>query len=324
MKAALCKSFDGPQSLIVEDIPEPMPGPGQIRIKVEAAALNFFDTLIIRNKYQYKPELPFSPAAEMAGTVDVLGEGATGFTKGQRVLAYSGWGGAREKAVVKAEMAIPVPEGVAPEIAAGLTVTYGTAMHGLRDRGSLREGETLAVLGAAGGAGLAAVEIGARIGARVIAVASSADKLAICKQHGASEVINYAEQDLKEALKALTGGKGADVVYDCVGAEHTEPAVRALAWEGRLLVVGFAGGDIPKIPINLLLLKGCSLVGVFWGEFNRRDPSAHRANIEQVLSWVASGALSPRVHSTYPLARIADALTAIERREATGKVIVVP
>lgn len=324
MKAALCKSFDGPQSLIVEDIPEPMPGPGQIRIKVEAAALNFFDTLIIRNKYQYKPELPFSPAAEMAGTVDVLGEGATGFTKGQRVLAYSGWGGAREKAVVKAEMAIPVPEGVAPEIAAGLTVTYGTAMHGLRDRGSLREGETLAVLGAAGGAGLAAVEIGARIGARVIAVASSADKLAICKQHGASEVINYAEQDLKEALKALTGGKGADVVYDCVGAEHTEPAVRALAWEGRLLVVGFAGGDIPKIPINLLLLKGCSLVGVFWGEFNRRSPSAHRANIEQVLAWVASGALSPRVHSTYPLARIADALTAIERREATGKVIVVP
>jgi NADPH2:quinone reductase len=321
MKAALCKSLDGPPGLVIEDIAAPQPGPGEVLIGVKAAALNFFDTLITRGKYQSKPELPFSPSAEVAGVVEALGPGVTGVRLGERVAAYVGWGGAREKVVAKADAIVPIPEGVSDAVASSISVTYGTAIHGLKDRGHLKAGETVAVLGAAGGAGLAAVEIAKLLGARVIAVASSAEKLAVCREHGADEAVNYASADLKDGLRALTGGRGVDVVYDCVGGDSSEAALRAMAWQGRFLVVGFASGDIPKIPLNLLLLKGCDAIGVFWGEAVKRDPGANRANMRQVLDWIAQGKLAPHIHGTYALADIREALGVIDRREAVGKVV---
>jgi NADPH2:quinone reductase len=321
MKAALCKSLDGPAALVVEDIAAPQPGPGEVLIGVRAAALNFFDTLITRGKYQSKPDLPFSPSAEVAGVVEALGAGVSGVQIGERVAAYVGWGGAREKVVASADAVVEVPDGVSDVVASGISVTYGTAIHGLKDRGHLQAGETVAVLGAAGGAGLAAVEIAKLMGARVIAVASSADKLAVCREHGADEAVNYASADLKDGLRALTGGRGVDVVYDCVGGESSEAALRAMAWKGRFLVVGFASGDIPKIPLNLLLLKGCDAVGVFWGEAVKRDPEANRANMRQVLDWIAQGRFAPRIHGTFPLEQVREALGVIDRREAVGKVV---
>jgi NADPH:quinone reductase len=321
MKAALCKSLDGPAGLVIEDIAPPQPGPGEVLIAVKAAALNFFDTLITRGKYQSKPDLPFSPSAEVAGVVEALGSGVTGVRVGERVAAYVGWGGAREKVVANADAVVPIPDGVSDAVASGISVTYGTAIHGLKDRGHLKAGETVAVLGAAGGAGLAAVEIAKLMGARVIAVASSAEKLAVCREHGADEAVNYASADLKDGLRALTGGRGVDVVYDCVGGDSSEAALRAMAWQGRFLVVGFASGDIPKIPLNLLLLKGCDAIGVFWGEAVKRDPAANRANMRQVLDWIAQGKLVPHIHGTYPLADIRTALGIIDRREAVGKVV---
>ena len=321
MKAALCKSLGGPASLTVEEIAAPEPGPGEVLIAVKAAALNFFDTLITRGKYQSKPELPFSPAAEVAGVIAALGPGVTGLEAGDRVAAYLGWGGAREKVIARADAVVPIPAGVADEVAAGIAVTYGTAIHGLKDRAHLKPGETVAVLGAAGGAGLAAVELAKLMGARVIAVASSEDKLAVTRAHGADEAVNYAGTDLKDGLKALTGGRGVDVVYDCVGGESSEAALRAMAWQGRFLVIGFASGEIPRIPLNLLLLKGCDAVGVFWGEAVKRDPAGHRRNMRQILDWIAEGRLAPRVHGTFPLDGIREALDVIERREAVGKVV---
>ncbi len=321
MKAAVCKSLDGPGGLVVEEIAPPEPGPGEIVIAVKAAALNFFDTLITRGKYQVKPELPFSPSAEVAGVVKALGAGVTGLKPGDRVVAYLGWGGAREEVVARAEAVIPIPHGVSDAVAAGVSVTYGTAIHGLKDRARLKAGETVAVLGAAGGAGLAAVEIAKLMGARVIAVASSEEKLAVAKAHGADEAVNYGSSDLKDGLRALTGGKGVDVVYDCVGGPSSEAALRATAWQGRFLVVGFASGEITKIPLNLLLLKGCDVLGVFWGEAVKRVPAGHRANMRQVLKWVAEGRLNPRIHATYALEDIGTALAVIDRREAVGKVV---
>lgn len=321
MKAALCKSLDGPEALVVEEVAAPRPGPGEVLITVKAAALNFFDTLITRGKYQAKPELPFSPSAEVAGVVAELGSGVEGVRVGERVAAYIGWGGAREQVVARAEAVVAIPEGVSDAVASGVSVTYGTAIHGLKDRAKLQAGETVAVLGAAGGAGLAAVEIARLMGARVIAVASSPEKLAVTRAHGADEAVNYASADLKEGLRALTGGRGVDVVYDCVGGDSSEAALRAMAWHGRFLVIGFASGDIPKIPLNLLLLKGCDAIGVFWGEAVKRDPAGHRANMRQVLDWVAVGKLDPRVHATYPLADIRAALAVLDRREAVGKVV---
>ena len=321
MKAALCKSLDGPDGIVVEDVAEPVAGPGEVIVRVRAAALNFFDTLMSRGKYQHKPELPFSPAGEIAGVVESLGPGAEGTAVGQRVQAYLGWGGARERVAVRASDLIPIPDSVSDDVAAGLSITYGTAIHGLAERGRLRPGETLAVLGASGGAGLAAVEIGKLLGAEVIAVASSADKLEVCKAHGADHLLNYGETDLKDGLKAITGGKGVDVVYDCVGGPHSEPALRAMAWKGRFLVVGFAAGEIPRLPLNLLLLKGCDAIGVFWGESVKRDPAGHRVNMLKVLDWVASGRLVPHVHATYPLGEIAEAVRVLDRRAATGKVV---
>lgn len=321
MKAVLCKTLDGPDALVVEDIAEPVAGPGEVVIKVKAAALNFFDTLITRGKYQKKPALPFSPSGEVAGTIDHVGEGVIGLVPGQRVAAYLAWGGAREKVLVPAELVIPVPETVSDEMASGVSVTYGTAIHGLKDRGRLNSGEWVAVTGASGGAGLAAIEIAKQLGGRVIAVASSAEKLEICRQHGADVLVNYAEGDLKASLKAITDGHGVDVVYDCVGGEYAEPAVRALAWGGRFLVVGFAAGEIPKLPLNLLLLKGAEAVGVFWGESVKRDPLGHRDNMIAVLNWVSEGKLVPHIHATYPLDSAAEAIRVLDRREAVGKIV---
>ena len=322
MRAVLCKRLDGPEALVIEDVPAAEPGPGEIAVTVRVAALNFFDTLITRGKYQHKPELPFSPAGEIAGVVARVGEGVSGFLPGDRVAAYLGWGGARDEVIVTTEAAIPIPSGVADEVAAGVPITYGTAIHGLKDRANVQPNEWVAVTGAAGGAGLAAIEIAKVMGARVIAVASSEEKLAICRAHGADAVIDYGKEDLKQALRERTGGAGVDVVYDCVGGDAAEPALRALRWNGRFLVVGFASGDIPKFPLNLLLVKGVSVMGVFWGEAVKRDPAGHRANMEFVLRAVADGRLRPRVHGTYPLERIAEAIGVLERREATGKVVV--
>jgi NADPH:quinone reductase len=323
MKAALCKGLEGPDGLVVEDVAEPVAGAGQVIVRVAAVGLNFADTLTTRGKYQFKPELPFSPGAEIAGVVEALGPGVSGWTAGQRVMAYVNWGGAREKVAVDAAALVAVPDAVSLEIAAGLSVTYGTAMHGLKQRGRLIAGETVVVTGAAGGAGLAAVELAALLGARVIAIASSSDKLRAAAQAGAHDGIVFPGTDLKSAVRTMTDGRGADVVYDCIGGEASEPLIRALAWQGRFLVVGFASGDIPKIPLNVLLLKGAEVSGVFWGEAVRRDPDSHSAGMRQVLDWVASGKLKPKIHATYPLARISDALGVIERREAQGKVIVV-
>ena len=322
MKAALCKSLEGPEAIVIEEIADPVPGPDEVVVRVRAAALNFLDTLITRGKYQFKPDLPFSPAAEIAGVVEAVGANVRDLKAGQRVCGYIAWGGAREKVAVPAKLMIPIPEGVRDAAAAGISVTYGTAMHGLKDRGGLKAGESVAVLGASGGAGLAAVEIAKLMGARVIAVASSAEKLAICREHGADELLNYATSDLKTGLRELTGGKGVDVVYDCVGGDYSEAALRSIAWGGRLLVIGFAAGEIPKIPLNLFLLKNAAAVGVFWGEMIMREPEQHRANMIEVLDWCAKGRLKPHVHATYPLARIGEAITALDKRQVTGKLIV--
>lgn len=324
MKAVLCKSYGPPESLVVEDISDPVVGKGEILTEVTAASLNFFDTLIIQGKYQVKPQLPFSPGAEYAGRVVEVGEGVSGFAPGDRVMAYAGFGACREKMVADASRHVPIPDGVSDEVASGLIVTYGTSIHGLRDRANLQPGETLAVLGASGGVGVSAIEIGKAMGARVIACASSDEKLAFCKEHGADEGINYSKQNLKEALKAATDGKGADVIYDPVGGDFSEAALRATAWGGRFLVIGFATGEIPRIPLNLTLLKGCSVMGVFWGSFIARDPAGYQANNKQILDWVLEGKLKPHVHGVYPLDKTSDAIGAIARREVMGKLVVKP
>lgn len=322
MKAALCKSLDGPQSLVIETRPEPVARNGEAIVRVAAVGLNFADTLITRGKYQFKPDLPFSPGAEIAGVVERVGPNDLGIHVEQPVMAYVNWGGAAEKVSVDAGSLVPIPDGVPMTVAAGLSVTYGTAIHGLADRGRLKAGETVVVTGAAGGAGQAAVEIAKLMGARVIAVVSSAEKAAVAKSAGADDVILFPGSDLKTEVRNLTGGNGADVVYDCIGGEASEPLVRALAWQGRFLVVGFAAGEIPKIPLNLLLLKGAEISGVFWGEAVKRDPAGHRANMLKVLQWVGEKRLVPRVQAIYPLERIVDALGVLERREATGKIVV--
>ncbi len=324
MKAVLCTHYAGPDELELADIDSPRAGPGEVVIGVKAAGLNFFDTLIIENKYQFKPELPFSPGAEVAGEVLRAGEGVTAFKPGDRVMAYTVWGGAREEVAVPEASVIAMPHGLDFTIAAGLIVTYGTSLHALRDRAGLQPGETLAVLGASGGVGQAAVEIGKAMGARVIACASSDDKLEFCRSLGADETVNYSSEDLKTRLKDLTGGSGVDVIYDPVGAELAEAAFRAIGWKGRFLVIGFAGGAIPKMPLNLALLKGADIVGVFWGDHLKREPELHQANMKQLLDWVLEGKVKPHVHKVYPLGQTAQALQAIARREVLGKVIVTP
>jgi NADPH:quinone reductase len=324
MKAILCTRFGGPDDLEFKEIPDPTPGPGDVVVAVKAAALNFFDTLIIAGKYQYKPPFPFSPAAEFSGVVESVGPQVTALRPGDRVLGHIGAGAARQKVVAKPERLIKLPDGLEFERAAGLTVTYGTTLHALKDRAELKSGETLAVLGAAGGSGLATIELGKIMGARVIACASSAEKLAFARQHGADEAINYSAEDLKDALRRVTDGKGADVIYDPVGGRYAEPAVRALAWGGRYLVIGFAAGEIPKIALNLVLLRSSALVGVFWGAWAERNPQAHRANMGEIARWCADGKLSAHVHAAYPLEKTADAIKALSNREVMGKLVLRP
>ena len=322
MRAVLCKAFGPPESLVLEQLEDPSPSPGQIVLEVAACAINFPDLLMIQNLYQFKPELPFAPGGEVAGTVNAIGEGVSGVNVGDRVLASTGWGGLAEKLVLDAAAAIPVPDNLDLVHACGLLYAYGTAYHALVDRAGLRSGESLLVLGAAGGVGLAAVELGALMGATVIAAASTKEKLELCQDYGAAMTINYATEDLKTRVRELTGGEGADVVYDPVGGRYSEAALRSTAWNGRFLVIGFAAGDIPKIPLNLPLLKGCSVVGVFWGAFAGREPERHRQNIADLLRWCEDGKLRPRVSSTYPLERAPEAIRELADRRAMGKVVV--
>jgi NADPH2:quinone reductase len=324
MKAVLCTRAGTPDDLTIADLPDPLAGPAEAVVRIAAAALNFFDLLIIAGKYQYKPAYPFSPSAEFAGTVESLGPGVTGLTVGDRVIGYSGWGAARERLAISADRLVKLPPDLDVDRAAGLIVTYGTSYYALKDRAALKRGETLAVLGASGGVGLAAVELGKLMGARVIACASSDDKLAFARAHGADDGVNYASGDLRDGLKRLGGDHGIDVVYDPIGGGYSEPALRSLAWEGRLLVVGFAAGDIPKLPLNLVLLKSCDVRGVFWGSWTQREPAAHRANIADLIRWCADGKLSAHVHARYPLAEAAQALKDIAARKVMGKVVLKP
>jgi len=324
MRVMQYREFGGIDALGLEEEPAPNPAAGEVLIKVTAVGLNFFDTLILRDKYQFTPPLPFSPGGEIAGVVEALGEGVAEFEVGQRVMAFIGGNGCREQVVTTAKRVIPIPDGVDDNVAAGVSITYGTAIHGLKDRANLQPGESVAVLGAAGGAGLAAVEISKLMGARVIAVASSDDKIALAMRHGADEGIDYTKDELKTTLKRRTAPHGLDVLYDCVGGDSAEPGLRALGWRGRYLVIGFASGEIPRIPLNLVLLKGCDVLGVFWTSFADREPEAHRANTMQVLDWCKEGKLVPHIHGAYPLAETPEALKLIVGRKANGKVIVRP
>jgi NADPH:quinone reductase len=324
VRVAQLSKFGGPQALRLEEVVEPAPKTGEVLITVTAVGLNFFDTLMLRNKYQVTPPLPFSPGAEIAGLIEGLGADVTGLKIGQRVVAYIGGNGCREKVVTQARNVVPIPDGVSDEAAAGIPITYGTALHGLKDRAQLKAEETVAVLGAAGGAGIAAVEVAKLMGARVIAVASSADKLDSARKHGADEGVNYEIEDLKMRLKELTKPKGVDVLYDTVGGDYAEPSLRAMAWEGRYLVLGFASGTIPRLPLNLVLLKGCAILGVFWTAFVERYPEQHRANLILLLDWCAKGLIAPHIHARFGLVDTAKALSLIEQRKVTGKVIIDP
>ena len=323
MKALVCRAYGPIDSLALEEVPDPKPASGEVLVGVRACGINFPDLLVVQGKYQFKPTPPFSPGSEVAGVVEAVGSGVKDVKVGDRVVAMGPSGGIAEKFVTDSSRTIPLPSGVEFATAVCLPTAYGTTLHALRDRAKLRSGETLLVLGAAGGVGLSAVQIGKRMGARVIAAASSAEKLATCKQAGADEVIDYGSEDLKERVKALTGGSGADVVYDPVGGAYTEPALRATAWEGRFLVIGFAAGDIPRIPLNLTLLKGCSIVGVFWGMAMMRDRARLSGQLAELLAWTADGSLTPHVHARYPLEKALDALKDVEARRVRGKAVVV-
>ncbi|MFO1493656.1 MAG: NADPH:quinone oxidoreductase family protein [Lysobacterales bacterium] len=323
MKAIVCAQWGGPETLQRLDLPTPEPGPKQVRVRVAAAGVNFPDVLIIQKKYQMQPALPFSPGAEIAGTITAVGSEVRGLTVGMPVAALCGIGGFAEECVVDAQACMPLPPGTPMTLAGGLILAYGTSWHALRDRAALQPGETLLVLGAAGGVGLAAVEIGKAIGARVIAAASSDEKLAVCREHGADELINYAQTDLRLALKELAP-KGVDVVFDPVGGALTEAAFRSIGWRGRHLVIGFADGNVPALPLNLPLLKGASLVGVFWGEFAKREPRANAAGMQELLGWIGQGKLKPLISRQYALAEAPQALADMAARKVVGKVVVVP
>ncbi len=322
MRALLCRELGSRDGLRIESIREPTPAADEAIIEVRAAGLNFFDTLIVDGRYQFKPELPFSPGAEIAGRVVETGEASSQIAPGDRVMAFIGWGGLREKVAVKAQSIIALPQGVSYEAAAALQVTYGTAYHALHDRGDLKEGESLVVLGAAGGTGQAAVELGKILGARVIAAASSKEKLEFCRAIGADEVINSGSEDVKERIRELTRGRGADVIFDPVGGALTEAAFRAIGWGGRHLIVGFAAGDIPRLPLNLPLLKSASLVGIFWGEHARRDPDRHRSDMAYLLGLLQAKRINPHIHRIYALEEAKQALADISDRRIKGKAVI--
>ena len=319
MKAVVCKAWGPPESLVIEDRAPLEAGPGKVVVSVKAANVKFSDTLIIEGKYQTKPELPFIPGGEVAGVLKSIGAGVEGWKVGDRVSAAGG--GFAEEVVVDAAKLLKIPDSLDYASAAGLASTYGTSYHALIDRGQLRAGETLLVLGASGGVGLAAVEVGKALGARVIACASTDEKLAVCREHGADETINYVAEDMRARVKAITKGKGVDVVYDPVGGEYSELALRDMAYGGRFLVIGFAAGPIPKISLNLPLIKVCSIVGVWTGQFSKLDPARHRANALEIWKWYAEGKIKPHVWGTYPLEKAADALNALAARKVAGKVV---
>jgi NADPH2:quinone reductase len=321
MKAVLCKELGLPGKLVIEDIPSPRAAAGQVVVSVKACGVNFPDTLIIQGKYQFKPELPFSPGGEVAGVVKEVGDGVTRVKPGDRVIAFNTWGGFAEEMLVDADRTVPMPAAMDFIPASAFVLTYGTSYHALKDRADLKAGETMLVLGAAGGVGLAAIQLGKAMGARIVAAASSDAKLKVCRENGADELIYYGAEDLRARIKDITGGKGVDVVYDPVGGPYSEPALRDMAWNGRFLVVGFATGDIPRVPLNLTLLKGCSIVGVFWGTFTRKEPERNRENNWELMAMYAAGKIKPHIHATFPLERAAEALNEVLNKRVTGKVV---
>ena len=320
MRAVRVHTHEGPAALRVDEVEEPKAGAGEVLVEVKAAGVNFPDVLLSRGKYQFKPSPPFSPGGVAAGIVKAVGAGVNDFAVGDRVATTLIYGAFAERIVVPAMATVKLPDAVSFEVGAATLLTYLTDMHALVDRAALRSGETLLVLGAAGGVGIAAIQIGKMLGARVVAAASSPEKLAFCKENGADEVIDYSKEDLKERAKAFS----PNVIFDPVGGPFAEPALRAIAWEGRYLVVGFAAGDIPKIPLNLALLKGCQIVGVFWGQFAMRDPERNRAHAAGVFEAVAAGKLSPRVWKTLPFDRAGEALELMEQRKVLGKIVLTP
>lgn len=324
MKAVVCAAWGQPDTLQVKELQDPQPGPGQVVIDVRAAGVNFPDVLIVQGKYQFKPELPFVPGSEVAGVILSVADDVTTFKPGDQVIAFVPTGGFGQQLLAPAQALVPMPPAMDFDTAAAITLTYGTSYHAIIDRAKLKSGETMLILGAAGGVGLAAIEIAKALGARIIACASTDEKLEVCRQHGADVLINYSKEDVREAVKAATGGKGPDVIYDPVGGEYAEPAFRSIAWGGRYLVVGFANGEIPKLPLNLTLLKGASLVGVFWGEFTKRDPKGNMSNMRQLLQWLQEGKIKPRISGRYRLEEAAQALNDMAARKVTGKVIVLP
>ena len=323
MHAWLCSNPVGVEALEWTEQATPAPAAGQVLIAIRAASLNFPDLLIVQNKYQMKPPLPFVPGAEYAGVVEALGEGVTHLRVGQSVACLSGTGGFASHTLTPAALCLPLPEGFPHVDAAAFIMTYATSHHALIDRGQLRAGETVLVLGAAGGVGTAAIQIAKAQGARVIAAASSDDKCALCRELGADEAVNYSREDLRERLKALTGGKGPDVIYDPVGGDLAEPALRSIAWRGRYLVVGFAAGPIPALPFNLPLLKGASIVGVFWGEFARREPQANAAMMQELVQWYATGRIKPVIDCTLPMAELKAGYARMSSRLVKGKLVMV-
>ncbi len=322
MKAVLCKAFGPADTLVVEDVSSPEIKKNEVLLDVHAAGINFPDTLIIEGKYQFKPPFPFSPGGEASGVISAVGEKVSHLKVGDRVMALTGWGSCAEQIAVPAYNILPMPDAMDFTTAAAFSMTYGTAMHALKQRGALQAGETLLVLGASGGVGLAAIEIGKAMGARVIAAASSAEKLEVARQAGADELINYQDEDIRERLKTLTKGQGVDVIIDPVGGDMSETVLRSIAWNGRMLVIGFASGTIPSLPANLPLLKGAAVIGVFWGSFAQRQPQDNVANFEQLFAWFAEGKLKPLVSQTFALEDTAQAINTLAARKAVGKLVI--
>lgn len=324
MKALMCNAYGPIDTLKVEDVPSPVPGPGKVLVMVKAASLNFPDALIVQGLYQSKPPLPFSPGSELAGVVKAVGDGVTNVKPGDRVIAGVGHGAFAEECLADAARTLPLPAGMDFDVGASFILTYGTSLHALQEIAKLQPGENLLVLGAAGGVGIAAIEIAKALGARVIAAASTEEKLALCKKVGADERVNYSHDDWRKKVEALTGGNGADVVYDAVGGAYSETALRATAWRGRFLVVGFANGEIPKIPLNLALLKERAILGVFWGSAMARQPEQHLANMKLLGEWFAAGRVKPVISEHVPLDRARDAIQRLADRKVMGKVVITP
>ena len=322
MKAIVCSNFGTPDTLIFQEIENPTPKGDEILIRVKACSVNFPDTLIIQGKYQFKPPFPFSPGSDVAGFIEKIGDNVKHFKVGDEVVGFIPFGGFAEKAIVKATDCFPKPKGMSMVNASAFLLAYGTSYHALKDRANLKEGETILILGASGGVGLTALELAKLMGAKVIAAASSKEKLDLCKKIGADDVINYTEESLKDRVKELTNGKGVDVIYDPVGGHFSELALRAIAWKGRHLVIGFANGEIPKIPINLTLLKGASIVGVFWGSFAQKEPKKSLENIKKLLAWFVKGDVKPHIDKTYSLENAPKALEDMMQRKVKGKIVI--